>query len=284
MKKLSVATEVLQAYNAALDTHLTFPGDITRLRTIRPSQLPFCPLGFFVRVSKFGALQVMDLEGSFYTKVGTAVHEVVQDYLAPSGKFLASWYCRHCGKKRLVSMKNECCDFPMAYNEIKINYKGVVGHIDAVFKDKKGRYWILDFKTSSIKGTPAKLKNPGRVYIEQIETYALYLWLEHGIKVAGVMLMFIPRDNPKEPAVWAREMDDADFRAVKMRIKTYKKMHKQVLAVETLKEALALIDWGKCKKPYCEVCRSRTPLKDQVANAYAAGKRHRRYPLSGVSK
>lgn len=284
MRKLSVVSEILSAYNDAMDMHLARPGDITRIKSLRPSQLPFCPVNFFTRVAKFGALQVMDMGGSFYTSVGTAVHDVVQTYLAPSGKFLATWKCRHCGKKREVSMRHECCEFQMDYHEISINYKGVVGHIDAVFKDHKGRYWILDFKTTSVKGVAGKIKNPGRVYIEQIETYALYLWLQHGIKVEGVMLMFIKRDNPAEPAVWARTLDDADFDRIKKRTKTYKKMHKEVLAVETAKEAIALARYGKCKNPYCKACRSRVSAEQQLKDAFEVGKRARRFPLSELSK
>lgn len=226
----------------------------------------------------------MDLNGSFYTSVGTAVHDVVQTYLAPSGKFLATWKCRHCGKIREVSMKHECCEFQMEYREISINHKGVVGHIDAVFKDRKGRYWILDFKTTSVKGVATKIKSPGRVYIEQIETYALYLWLQHGIKVEGVMLMFIKRDNPAEPAVWARTLDDDDFKRIKARTKKYKQMHKEVLAVQTMKEAIALARYGKCKNSYCKSCRSRVSAKEQIKSAFEVGKRAKRFPLSELSK
>ena len=281
-KSLPVVSEILKVYKDSAEAYLAFKGDITRIKSVRPSQLPFCPVQFFVQNASFGAIRTMDMRGSFYTSVGTAVHTVVQNYLSRSGKFLATWKCRQCGKTKKVSMQHECCDFQMDYHEITIDHKGVVGHIDAVFKDKNGNYWILDFKTCSVLGYPDKPKRPGRAYTDQVEAYALKLWQQFGIKVRGVMLMFIRRDNPNEPNVWAKELDDEDYAKIKKRMKRYKSMHKEAMAVETMREALALAKYGKCKNPYCKVCRTTIDHETFIREAYRKAKRANRLPLKAL--
>lgn len=281
--KSTIAAELMKVYNDSLDTFLVSKGDIGRIKSLRPSQLPFCPLNFFCHHATFGALRTMEMTGAFYVTIGTAVHEVLQNYMGKSGRFLANWHCKQCGKQRKVSMQNECCDFPCTYHEIEIRYKGVVGHIDAVFRDRHGNYWIVDFKTTSLAAAKTKLKKPGVAYTEQVEAYALMLWLEHGIKVKGVVLMFVKRDNPKEPVIWEKELGDLDFTSIKKRMAKYKKMHREVLAVETMKEALALAAYGKCKNPWCKSCRSRVKAKDQIKKAFALGQRASRFPLKDLN-
>lgn len=278
--KKQVVRELLGAFVEAQDLWMASKRDASRIKFLRPSQMPFCPAGFFVNHATLGMVSTMNFMGSFYTSVGSAVHEVIQRFLAPSGKFLADWKCRICGRHRKLSTKSECCEFTMDYHEVLIDYKGVVGHIDAIFKDKRGKYWILDYKTCTISGAGYKQKSPGAAYIEQVETYALLLWRQYGIRVEGVMLMFLPRDNPLTPTVWIKELDESDFRRVSKRIKRYKVQHKEALAAVTLKEAIALAQHGKCKNDWCSVCRSSKPLKDQLKLAHKRGKAQGYLPLA----
>lgn len=211
----------------------------------------------------------MDLRASFYTSIGTSVHTVLQTYMGLSGKFLANWKCRKCGLTRKVSMQHKCCDQQMLYDEIEISYKGIVGHIDAVFRDAKGRYWIIDYKTTSVFSATKKRKEPSVAYVEQVEAYALMLYIEHGIKVEGIVLMFIKRDNPREPVMWSQSLKDLDFKRIKQRMIRYKKMHREVLAVETLEQALELARHGRCNGPYCKTCKLSVGLKTQLKIAYS---------------
>ena len=266
-------------YLEAQDVVVASKRDASRIKFLRPSQMPFCPVGFFVQHATQGMVSTLDMLGSFYTSVGTTVHEVVQRHLSPTGKFLADWKCPICNRWRRMSTKSECCDFTMDYHEIQISHKGVVGHIDAVFKDRKGRYWILDFKTCTLSGSEYKHKSPGPAYIEQVETYALMLYLQYGIKVEGVMLMFIPRDDPTKPKVWIRLLDSADFKRIKARIKSYKKQHKEALNAFTLEEALALSQYGRCKSDWCKTCKSSLSLKTQLRSAFKTGQKLKHLPL-----
>lgn len=284
-KAKSVVPEILKVYSDASDIFLASKMDVSRLKYLRPSQLPFCPVSFFVNHAKQGLVRTRQLTSDFYTSVGTAVHTVVQTFLSQSGKFLASWECPVCNKRYKVTTKHECCDNVMNYHEVEINYKGIVGHIDAIFKDSKGRYWILDFKTCSVVGALKKQKNPGASYIEQVEAYALLLWLQYGIKVQGVMLMFIRRNNPVEPVVWSKELDDKDYARIKKRMIAYKRAHKEVLNLRSRAEALALIEkYGRCKGEFCKICRSSRSLKDQVKDAYKIGNDRGRIPLASMCR
>lgn len=281
--KSTIVTELLQTYNEAMDTFIPSKGDIGRIKSLRPSQLPFCPVGFFVYHASHGATRSMDMRGHFYTAIGTAVHTVLQTFLGRSGRFLANWRCPICRKTRKVSMQHECCDFPSLYDEVEISYKGVVGHIDGIFRDKHGHYHILDFKTTSVLSALRKRTDPGISYIEQVEAYALMLWLEHGIKVKSIILMFVKRDNPKEPVIWSYELGELDFKRIKTKIIKYKRQHREALAASTLKEALLLAQYGRCKNPYCKSCKSAVTQKRQIKDAFARGVAAQRLPLKNLS-
>jgi hypothetical protein len=277
-----IASELAVVYREAQDLFLTSRKDVGRLKSLRPSQLPFCPVRFFINHATQGLVQTQDMNSAFYTEVGTAVHSVVQKYLAHSGRFLANWECKQCHKRYTLTMQHECCDFPMVYHEVELDFKGVVGHIDAIFKDKKGRYWIVDFKTTSVKGAAYKLKSPGVSYVEQVETYALMIGLQYNIKIHGVVLIFIKRDNPAEPVIWQTELNDKDYARIKARTIKYKRQHKQVMSVSTLAEARALAKAGKCVDPWCDVCKSRVPIVKQLETAFKRGLAKKRIPLKGL--
>jgi hypothetical protein len=279
---MGIEQELTKLYKSCTEVYTVTKGDPSRLKYLRPSQLPFCPPAFFIKHATMGLAQVMDLNGSFYTSVGTTVHEVLQKYLGTSGKFLANWECKICGKKRKCSMKNECCDMPMKYHEVEINHKGVKGHIDAIYRDNEGNYWIVDFKTTSVKSAPRKRTNPGVAYTEQVETYALMLWRQYGIKVKGVVLMFIRRDNPtwEAPVIWYMTLRTSDFKAIEARTERYKKRHQRVLTAQTEEEVLDLAKYGRCNSAYCRVCKSPTSLKKQLARAYKTGSQKNHLPLS----
>lgn len=281
-KKKEVARDLLSVFVEAQDLWMASKRDASRIKFLRPSALPFCPVGFFCGHATLGMASTMDFMGEYYTRVGTAVHDVMQKFMSPSQRFLADWECLSCGKRRRMSHKNECCEHTMKYHELLIDYKGIVGHIDGVFRDRRGRYWILDYKTSSLKGAPYKLKSPGAAYKEQVETYATLLYLQYKIKVEGVMLMFLPRDNPKEPQVWVDLIDRPDMKAVWKRLKAYKKMHAEALAVETAKEAIALARYGRCKNEWCQTCKRPDELEAQLRSAHKRGVKKGHVPLTGL--
>lgn len=283
----NISADFVQVYRNTMEHQIVVgKSDPTRLLYLRPSQMPFCAVQFFVNHAMRGLTGHLDMAGAYYTSVGTTVHEVLQNFLCRSGRLLADYHCKECGTWHRMSYKYECCDVPTQYHEALIDYKGVKGHIDAIYRDKKGKLWILDFKTTSVAGAASKKKNPGIVYIEQIEVYGVLLELQYGIKIEGIMDAFILRDNPKkDPVVWARPMTDDMRRRVKIRLSKYKKAHRATLDAGSLREALALRDWGRCANPYCQTCKlSESSLKDKIKHAYKLGKQAGHLPLRELAE
>lgn len=233
-RKYNVIADITREYNIARNSLVKVHSrDISRLETIRASQLPFCPLNFVLTVAKFGPHSVLQFYSSYFTKVGTTVHEVLQDAMATRGRFLANWECSVCGSVRKFSHEPMCCGFQSSYNEIKIEHEYVTGHIDGVFKGEDGRYWILDYKTTSTAQAKNRMAYPGRGYIEQVEAYALACRELFNLDIAGVIVFFITRDNPTQPYVWAQELESEDFPDIKARMKEYHDMHKFALEAKT---------------------------------------------------
>jgi len=284
MQDSIIEKELLHNYRDHLLSIKAESQDMSRVLALRPSGLPVCPVDFFIRHANYGASRVLDMRGAFFVTIGSAVHEVVQTYLAPSGKFLARWECLICGKLRECSMKHECCDFQMKYHEIIIDipFKGgrIVGHIDAVFRDSKGRYWIVDYKTCSVLGYPLKKKDPSRAYLEQIEAYAYTLYVQYGILVHGVALMFIRRDNPNEPMIYHHVVPKERHSKIERRLSKYMAMHQEVLKVKTKEEALDLLRYGKCKNKYCKTCKT-TVERSLLLRAYERGLKLGHLPIGG---
>jgi hypothetical protein len=229
-------------------------GDPARLFNLRCSQMPYCPRSVIVNYAIRGMFQAMDMRMAYYVAVGHAVHDVMQRYLALTGTLLADYTCRECGKKWPMSHKYECCDLPTKYDEIEIRFKGIVGHIDAVFKDRQGRYWIVDFKTCSISGASTKKTNPGQNYMRQVKAYAYLLWKQYGIKVHGVMLMFLPRDNPWEPTIWEYVLNDERYEGAKAELIRQRRIHKDTMNAKSLADFRTLFK-EKCNGPYCDMCK-----------------------------
>lgn len=282
LSSATIAKEVVAVYQSTMrDMARTDRTTPTRVLYLRPSQLPFCPLEFFVQNSEQGLFRTLDFAGAFYTSVGTVVHEVMQEFLCRSGKFLADYHCEECGEWFRSSYMHEHCGFPTKYHEIEINYKGIQGHIDAVYRDKDGKLWILDFKTTSIDGAPKKQKDPGVTYIEQIETYAVLFELQYGLPIEGIMDAFIIRDNPrKSPAIYAKKLTDEQRRSIKSKLTRYKRMHREALDVQTWSEVSALFEHGRCTNPYCSVCKLDDKLiMERLKSAYKTGKAKGRVPI-----
>lgn len=282
--KHMLAADFLKVYKKTVKDTLFIermsPG---RILSLRPSQMPLCPMNMFIERAKHGIYQPIEFGMAYYTKVGTVVHEILQNFLCQSGRFLANYYCHECNTWHKMSHKWECCGFPCEYHEVEINFKGVVGHIDAIYKDEQGRYHIVDFKTTSTEQAPKKKLDPGIVYREQLETYAVLTELQYGIKIYGYGDVFLPRNNPlkQDPVTWCTELTDAKRKEVRVRLTRYKKMHKAYLDVSTKKEAIALLDWGRCADPWCKVCKDPDDedVKKKLAEAYRFGKKLGNVPI-----
>lgn len=200
-----------------------------------------------------------DMDGwmHYYVNVGHSVHHTMQRYLSLGGQFLADYQCVVCKKWHRMSHTSICCKKPCDYHELTINYKGIVGHIDGVVKIN-GRYYIIDFKTTSVSGAKAKLKKPGAGYVRQITAYAYLIWKQYKIRVAGVMLVFIPRDNPRRPVIWEQDVTDVSMEQTRKALKADRLLHKKTMKAHTVEDFKELLK-VYCGGEYCEACKAPTP-------------------------
>jgi CRISPR/Cas system-associated exonuclease Cas4 (RecB family) len=259
--------EFLKVFNHALENTVMFgKSDPGRLYNLRCSQLPYCPANVLTKWVTKGTVDSMDLMMAYYVGVGHAVHDVMQRYLAQSGQFLADYECRECGKKYPLSYKHECCGFPTKYEEVTIDVKlklgRIQGHIDGIFRDSLGRIWIVDFKTSSLASATSKEKSSPPGYKRQVRAYALLLKRQYKIDVHGVMLVYLPRDNPKVPKIWEYVLKPTDKEIMKTELLADLKLHQQTMSVTGEDKALLkqLLSHN-CKGEYCQACKTSTETK-----------------------
>jgi hypothetical protein len=287
LSSVSVAKDFVSVYQKTMaETLLVETNTPHRVLSLRPSQMPFCPREFFVAHAVGGLSRNLDLAGAFYTSVGTVVHSVMQAYLCQSGRFLADYFCAECDTWHRYSYKHECCGFPTQYHEIEINYKGIKGHIDAVYRDRKGRLWILDFKTTSVKAAPKKQKNPGVDYVEQIETYAVLFELQYKQKIEGIVDAFIVRDNPRvDPAVYSKVLTDVMRSRIKSRLSLYKKMHRRALDASTWTDVKGLLQFERCTNSRCEICPRSDPwVLNKMKYALRTGLSNGNVPIRAMAE
>ena len=98
-----------------------------------------------------------------------------------------------------------------------------------------------------------KLTKPGDAYVAQVRSYAYLLWKQYGIRVVGVMLIFLPRDNPKDPEVWEERFEDHNFEAARLMLKQELYKHRLTMEAETLDDFKNLFRM-KCASQYCAFC------------------------------
>jgi hypothetical protein len=199
----------------------------------------------------------------------------MQAYLQESGRLIADYACRECGTHYPLSTQHECCGFPTKYEEVTIAYKGIVGHIDAVFRDRENRIWIVDFKTSSTASAPSKGKKPSAEYSMQVRAYAYLLGKQYGLEVHGVMLVYLPRDNPKTPTIWEHVMTPREYDKIRDELLLQKKLHKLTMECVTVRDYKKLLEL-RCKNPYCRYC---TKSDERLLGMFTKFTRADKYPI-----
>lgn len=219
----------------------------------RPSSFPICPILVhmqFMKAAVDGFYESnMHAGGGYFTTVGTAAHENIQYYMGTTGKVYGHWKCRNnkCQKHhdardlydekgkiirpgiltRQHTTKNTCpsCKVAMEYVEICIDYNGLKGHIDCIYKMPDGSYWVLDYKTST-KGLIKGNKLPKREHLMQVPTYCYVLEKKYKMKISGFSLLYLSRDNPFEFREYAEQWGPRRRDEIRDLIKNQKKIYR----------------------------------------------------------
>ena len=173
--------------------------DPSRLKYLRVSSFPFCGTQWLLNFPKAATgKRSASFTGSFFTSVGTTVHNSIQSIMDMSPWLIQDWKCFACGTlhqfctkpKRCKKCKNE------ALQGREHEYKDdiLVGHLDGAMQLTNDAIDILDYKTTSVR----KFEEPGYLpdvgNVRQIEAYAA-LKREQGFNVTGWTLIYILRNS-----------------------------------------------------------------------------------------
>lgn len=194
---------------------------------LHPSSFPYCgirDLYEFVQQAP-APMGQLTFASSYFTSVGTLVHELIQTFMGKGGRVWGHWKCsmhKHgCGYTALeeISPYHDCpvCGHGCVYEEIgfKVNIDGeeaeageyvwLDGHMDCLYEDSDGDFWIVDYKTTLLMKANKHAKDGktlanNSTYRAQQRAYVTLthrrFGKSHGIKPKGWILVFLPRDIP----------------------------------------------------------------------------------------
>lgn len=213
------ALKGIEKYLAEFQTHYTNmvnsqeyrspdEADWEREDRLRVSGFPYCGLKHaYKRLNgdEEEAEEEVTFGMKYYTSVGTQTHRYIQYVLGHGAQMLGLWKCvtpKCPGTGDKAGFDNICphCKRPMDYEEFTVKRgKNLSGHIDGVWRAADGKFFIVDYKTSSVKAISENDKwkhMPYKKNVAQIMAYVALLESEFGIKIEGWILFYIARDNP----------------------------------------------------------------------------------------
>lgn len=242
----------------------------------RPSSFPICPVLAYMQMREAAKLGYypgkMNAGGGFFTSVGTAAHENIQYFIGESGNVFGDWKCKNpkCEKHTIgrnlfddsgkmvragkLTRKNTCnnkcpkCCEPMEYIEKEIEYRGMKGHIDCIYRLPNGNYWIADYKTTT-KNNLKSSKLPKREHLMQLPTYCYVLEKKYGMVVEGFSLLYFSRDNPYEFKEYAEQWDKRWRIRVKELISNQRSTYKSAVMAFALRKPELAVKLKPCSCP-----------------------------------
>lgn len=266
---------------AVLEVPLT-KEDKKRAEELHMSSAPYC----FIRHYK-GKVENKDFthrevsfSSDYFLNVGTLAHEIFQKWYSLDGKIIGDWECK-CGNKVKFVSNPYCpkCNELMKYCELEIKWgKRTIGRVDGVFKLRisKGvyKYYLLDYKTTSIKAIMAHRKTrnvfPYIANRYQIQAYCSLIQHIYRLKISGWLLAYISRDSPN----WVTEVVGKSIGAEKKKdiyqqLKIWDNQYDVVVKAKSYRELLPLLpnklcatrafylsdvhsEWDEC--PYSKSC------------------------------
>lgn len=259
-----VKTELIAVLNLALESEVKYPVDLKRVEELHPSSFPYCGLrhAYSRIVDGDPSSLPFSAMGSYYTSVGTAAHTFFQAFFSrhvgpENGVLMGDWACK-CRRIEFAVRPKNCpkCG-PYEYQELAVKYGSrTIGHVDGVFR-YKGRYWVIDYKTSSIKTIAAykkalkKKQKPSLPYtsnVWQISSYCWYLSVQRGLDIAGWGLIYVPRDDPRQFVPIVKEISQKELTVLGRTLRSWDKQFDYVRRVKrfTMKRLEPLIDRKTC--------------------------------------
>lgn len=240
---MAASSSIHQELHAYLDTSLG-----TELHELEPreprlrvSGLPYCGLRHLWVVHNkalpTGTPEPLNFSKEYYTSVGTTVHTALQRWAGTGGRIYGNWRCRDpkCNALIQFSVYRRCrvCGSDTLYEEFTVRaFTHLSGHTDGLYRSRSNRWWVIDYKTSSLKvldrhGSDPVLPYAGNKF--QITSYVPMVENLLGIKVSGWALIYHARDNPFKFRVISDTMDDKAKRARMLKLKLFDDQYDIVL-------------------------------------------------------
>ena len=231
------------------------PDLVKREPKLRVSGFPFCGLKSAYNKLTHHVEPDEAAGKDFYCGVGTVAHEVFQRYTGAYGRVYGDWECLNKQCKHVVhfSKSNKCpkCKSEMRYEEFTVYlFQHVSGHTDGLFKDRKGRFWVIDYKTSSVRVLDnQKLERtlPYSKNVAQISAYVVMLAETFSIHIEGWLLIYIARDNPRAFKVCGATMSEEEKEATYQTIYKYDRQYDRVLKLKSKKQLDYLVRNKLCR-------------------------------------
>lgn len=253
--------------------------DLSRLTNLRFSGLPFCQLRlFFSSPTFFANRKAQTFTSSFYTSVGTAIHDSVQSALVDlecSPTLIGDWECTAChDRSSKFSPKPSTCskcgkaNFKFHEHEIRHTpesdeYSTIIGHIDTIYQLPSNAVTVTDWKSCKLSRVIDYSRKPSLGYRTQLASYAGYIQTQYRVRVKEIYLGFIPRDDPTQTRFWKQDFSDEDAKTSWSNLLSWSKQHRQVMLATTAKEIYQMAKHRPCLEnvpegyygcPYARVC------------------------------
>lgn len=230
---------------------------IDRQDKLRVSGFPFCGLKKAYEKMTFVPTAIpSDAGREFYTSVGTAAHLVFQRWLGQGGRIWGDWKCynKQCNHIVHFSKKRKCpkCKSEMEYEEFEVKaYRHLSGHIDGVYQSTNGSFWVIDYKTSSVKNIKQHRKFgdlfPYAKNKAQIMTYCALLEEKYDIKISGWSLLYIARDDPYTIEVCSGVTPEKAKKSILRKCKQYDEQWEVIQNLRTPADIEYLVETKPCK-------------------------------------
>ena len=282
--------------------------DPTRLTNVRFSSFPFCGVRWFLDLpSLVTKASNKDFAFGYFTRVGTTVHEVIQEAFSSlmedgqSFSLLWDWKCKSCKHREGVLLEepptgscSSCgADTGFSREEHQIRFRGAVGHVDTiisvklppniakVFGSPTGLI-VADYKTTSVYNVTKKDTLPYKSNVAQISKYTGVL--QKKLPVIGWALIYMPRDIPFRYKVIGKFMDKSEGLKHRKDIVKYVATHKAWSTASNIDEIRELFNSRPCTRPDsipeefsdCDHCKSCTGTRGfaKVESTFNRIKKH----------
>lgn len=234
---------------------------------LHPSSFPYCGIrDIYEFVQQAPApMTPQTFAGSYFTSVGTLVHTLIQTFMGMGGRVWGHWKCSQaehgCNYEFMhdISPYHDCpqCGHSCVYEEIGFRIEELLdGHMDCLFEDEDGDFWIVDYKTTLLMKANKHAKDGTTLannvtYRAQQRTYVTLTHRvygkSHNIKPKGWILVFLPRDIPFQFAFHGEDVSLEEKKETWERISHDMDALAQVLDATCYDDVAGLVDTKPCK-------------------------------------